>query len=78
MPCLQFHIQILTYVIEDLDAGILPRQIEVCYHRNPGRFTTLAGDGLHKATVLSTVSPQIVRPVVYRHTKGNTYTNPTF
>lgn len=26
---------ILTHVIEDLDAGILPRQIKVRYHRNP-------------------------------------------
>jgi hypothetical protein len=63
MPCLRFHTQTLTYVIEDLNAGILPRQIEVCYHRNPGGLATLAGDGFHKTTVLGSVVPQ-VKPVV--------------
>jgi hypothetical protein len=61
----------MTYVIEDLNAGALPRQIEICHHSNPGRLATFAGDGLHKTTVLSSVFPQTVRLIsVCRHTKG--------
>jgi hypothetical protein len=73
----QFYRQTPTYIIENLNAGVLPRQIEVCHHRNPGGLATLAGDGFHKATVLSPVFPSIVKPTVYQPTKGNTYTNPT-
>lgn len=75
--CVQFYRQAFTYIIENFNAGVLPRQIEVGHHRNPGGLATLAGDGFHKATVLSPVFPSIVKPTVYQPTKENTYTNPT-
>ena len=75
---MQFYRQTLTYIIENLNAGVLPRQIEVCHHRNPGGLAALAGDGFHKATVLSPVFPPIVKPTVYQPTKGEHLHKPNF
>src|SRR5258708_17807875 len=69
---------VLTHIIKYLDAGILPRQIKVCYHRDPRRLAAFARDRLHKAPVLSPILSPIVSRIAYHSSREDHIHKPDF